>query len=160
MKIESAKLFLNISSKILESNTLIKTVIDKFEISRFENAIMNSFLKREIIFTPSLFFIYYFLYKLAYHYPLIYINTLTHLESVSLSLLIIYLFKPEIYDEQITYSILSYDIILISIEFILNLQINNKLFDIVKKNSKIINQDMLRLLIENEDLYEFIIQHI
>lgn len=160
MKIESAKLFLNISSKILENNTLIKTVIDKAEIVLFEKTIMNSFLKREIIFTPSLFFIYYFLFKLAYHYPLIYINTLIDLESVSLSLLIIYLFKPEIYQEQMTYSILSYDIIVISLEFVLNLHINNKLFDIIKKNSKIINQDMLRLLIENEDLYEYIIQDI
>jgi serine/threonine protein kinase len=160
MKIESAKLFLNISSKILENNTLIKTVIDKTEIVSFEKTIMNSFLKREIIFTPSLFFIYYFLFKLAYHYPLIYINTLIDLESISLSLLIIYLFKPEIYQDKMTYSILSHDIILISLEFVLNLNINNKLFDILKKNSKIINQDMLRLLIENEDLYDYIIQHI
>lgn len=160
MKIESAKMFLNISSKILENNTLIKTVIDKNEIIIFEKKIMNAFLKAEIIFTPCLFFIYYFLFKLAYQYPLIYINTLNSIESISLSLLLIYFFKPEIYDEQMTFSVLSYNIILISIEFILNLHIHNKLFDIIKKNCKIINQDMLKLLIENEDLYDYIIQYI
>ena len=160
MKIESAKLFLNLSSKILENNTLIKTTIEIENIVQFEKTIMNSFLKREIIFTPCLFFIYYFIYKIAYHYPLLYINTLNNLESISLSLLIIYLFKPEIYGDQMTYSILSYDIVMSSIEISLNLDIKNKLFEIIKKNSKIINQDMLRLVVENDDLYHYINQYI
>jgi serine/threonine protein kinase len=160
MKIESAKLFLNLSSKILENNTLIKTTIETENIVQFEKTIMNSFLKREIIFTPCLFFIYYFIYKIAYHYPLLYINTLNNLESISLSLLIIYLFKPDIYGDQMTYSILSYDIVMSSIEISLNLDIKNKLFEIIKKNSKIINQDMLRLVVENDDLYHYINQYI
>jgi serine/threonine protein kinase len=160
VKIESAKLFLNISSKILENNTLIKTVIDKNDIINFENNIMNAFFNHEIIFTPSIFFIYYFLYNIAYNYPLIYINSLVNLESISLSLMIIFLFKPITYMEQINYSKLSSDIIILSIEFILNFEIHNPLFDIIINNSKLINPEMLKLLIEDTDLYEYISLHI
>jgi serine/threonine protein kinase len=160
IKIESAKLFLNISSKILENNILIKTVIDKDDIIIFENNIMKSFFNREIIFTPSIFFLYYFLYNIAYNYPLIYINSLDSLESVSLSLLIIFFFKPTNYMNIINYNKLSNDIIILAIEFILNFEINNPLFDIIINNSKIINPEMLKLLIEDTDLYDYITQHI
>lgn len=154
--IDESIIYFNFSCKLLEFNKICQVDILNNYIIEIEYNLINKFLKKELIFTPSVFYIYYFLFKLAYLYPNQYYLEYRILESIVLGMYILYILRPIKYDRNMTYAKLSYKIILASIDFLLNKKIEEKLDKILKGTVRLLDSDSLSVIIENNELKNYL----
>lgn len=151
-----AEIYFNFSCKILEFNNISQINVFIMSIIDVERNLINQFIHKKIVFTPAIFYIYYFLYKLAYEFPNQYYLEYRILESIVLGMLMVYLCRPIKYDRNMTYVKLSYHIIMNSIDFLNNNKIEGKMDEILKETISMLDNDTIDIIIENIQLKNYL----
>ena len=156
-KIIEGLLFFNYSCKILEFNTLNKIVIPKY-VNEVEFNITSHILSKKISFTPAVFYLYYFLYKLSSKYPSYYYLEYRILEGIALPLLLLYLIMPKpIICSDLTYARLSFEILLCAIDFVRHKKISNQEFiNCIRPILQMFPSTLKQYLIENNELLTYL----
>lgn len=149
-------IYFNLSCKLLEFNNIYKIDIDYDKIIQVEYNLISKFLNKELVFTPAIFYIYYFIYQIANDYFNQYYIEYRMLESIVLPIFILYLLKPYKLYKKLSYVKLAYKIVLLSIDFILQKKINHKWYIILKTNISLLDDDMKLLIIENNELRNYL----
>lgn len=155
------KIALNFSCKLLEYYSYNITETELKTVRKIEINLLKLFFQKEITFTPTIFFLYYYLYNLAKRGSSQYYSKLGRLEGLGLSLLFMFFIEPKIYSNNLTYNGLTRDIILCSI----NYQSRNRLDKdeplekICINNSMYFPEDILRKIICDKSLLEWLIQN-
>jgi len=153
-------IFFNFSCKLFEFNKLTSDVnLSLRYILEIEYYIASKFINNEIVFTPSIFYIYYFLYKIAIEYSNQYYIEYRMLESIVLAIFTLYLLRPFYFTKNLTYIKLSYKIVLVSIDFILNKKCKEKWEKELKTTVSLIDSENLLLIIENNELRNYLTIH-
>ena len=157
---EEAIIFFNFSCKLLEFNNLTNNVnLSLHSILEIEYYLASKFINSELVFTPGIFYIYYFLYKIAIEYSNQYYIEYRMLESIVLAIFTLYLLRPFHFTKNLTYIKLSYKIVLISIDFILNKKCKEIWEKQLKTTACLIDSASLLLIIENNELRNYLTIH-
>jgi serine/threonine protein kinase len=149
-------IYFNFSCKLLEFNNIAKLNLFTNSILEVEYHLITKFINKELEFTPSIFYIYYFLYKIAHNYSNQYYIEYRILESIVLAIYTLYLLRPFKLKKNNTYVKLSYKIFLISIDFILKKKIPKKWEEVLKLTVSLIDNESLLLIIENNELRAYL----
>jgi serine/threonine protein kinase len=149
-------IYFNFSCKLLEFALIHKIDIKLDYIIEVEYNLIQQFINKKIFFTPAIFYIYYFLFKLAVEFPSQYNLEYRILESIILSILLIYLIRPVAYDTNMTYVKLSYNIIMYSIDFLYKRNTDSCLEKIVKETVSMLDSETIDIIIENKELKEYL----
>lgn len=163
----SANIIINFTFKILEYQSFRQKNINENTITELETILINNLYTKQSIFIPIGFLIYYYITKIAQTYPLTYYSLLGQLESIALSMAILFFFDyTNVYQNmtELTYADICYHIVDISLDFILNgtfiryhkdeLSYSQIIFNQCSINScKMTNDTIIFKIIENADLY-------
>jgi serine/threonine protein kinase len=149
-------IYFNFSCKLLEFDITHKIDIKLDSIIEVEYNLIQPFINKKIFFTPAIFYIYYFLFKLAVEFPSQYNLEYRILESITLSFLLIYLIRPKAYDKNMTYVKLSYNIIMYSIDYLYKRKPVSGLEKIVKETVSMLDSEIIDIIIENKELKEYL----
>jgi serine/threonine protein kinase len=152
-------IYFNFSCKLLEFSVIHKIDIKLDSIIEVEYNLIQQFINKKIFFTPAIFYIYYFLFKLAVEFPSQYYLEYRILESIILSILLIYLIRPIAYDKNMTYVKLSYNIIMYSIDCLYKRNTDSCIDKIVKETVSMIDSEIIDIIIENKELKEYLISN-
>ena len=149
-------IFYNFSCKLLEFNNINHLNLPTDSIIEVEYYLISKFFNKELVFTPAIFYIYYFLYRIANDYSNQYFIEYRILESIVLPIYILYLIRPFKFNRKNTYVKLAYKIVLISIDFILKKNITEKWYKILKMTTSLLDDDIKLLIIENNELRNYL----
>ena len=119
----SANIIINFTFKILEYQSFRQKNINENTITDLETILINNVYSKQSIFIPIGFLIYYYITKIAQTYPVTYYSLLGQLESIALSMAILFFIDyTYVYQTMIdlTYADICYHIVVISLDFILN----------------------------------------
>jgi serine/threonine protein kinase len=152
-------IYFNFSCKLLEFSVFQKIDIKLDSIIEVEYNLIQLFINKKIFFTPAIFYIYYFLYKLAIEFPSKYNLEYRILESIILSILLLYLIRPIAYDKNMTYVKLSYNIIMCSIDCLYKRNTDSCLTKIVKETISMLDSEIIDIIIENKELKEYLLSN-
>lgn len=165
----SANIVINFTFKILEYQSFRQKNITENTIIDLETILINNLYKKQSIFIPIGFLIYYYITKIAQTYPLTYYSLLGQLESISLSMAILFFIDyADVYQNitELTYADICYYIVDISLDFILNglfilsndeISYTQLIVRQCRKNAcKMTNDTIIFQIIENTDLYAFL----
>lgn len=152
------KIVLNFSCKILEYYSYkvsVDGIVDK------EIELLKLFFEKKIVFTPTIFFLYYYLFNIAKRASSDFYSKVGRLEGLGLSFLLLFFINPKKYVEELTYNGLTMDILDMSIEYQFNSKIveNKELFDLCKLNSNYLSVEILRKIICDKSMLENLIQN-
>jgi serine/threonine protein kinase len=150
-------IYFNFSCKLFEFSIIHKIDINLYSIIEVEYNLIQQFINKKIFFTPAIFYIYYFLFKLAVEYPSQYNLEYRILESIILSILLLYLIRPIAYDKNMTYVKLSYNIIMCSIDYLYKRKTDSDLEKIIKETVSMLDSETIDIIIENKELKEYLI---
>jgi serine/threonine protein kinase len=153
---DELSIFFNFSCKLLEFNNITKIELATYSIIEVEYYLISKFLKKELVFTPGMFYIYYFIYQIASQYSNQYYIEYRMLESIVLPIYILYLLRPFKCNKKNTYIKLAYRIVLIAIDFIFKKKINDKWYKILKMTTSFLDDDIKLLIIENNELRNYL----
>ena len=166
----SANIILNLTFKILEYQSFHQRNMTENTIIDLETILIHNLYTKQSKFIPVGFLVYYYITKIAKTYPLTYYSLLGQLESISLSMAILFFIDyTNVYEimTELTYADICYHIVDISLDFILNGTFIHYT-DIESPYSQcIINQcrsnahrmttdTILFKIIENTDLYSYL----
>ena len=155
-RLNESHIYFNFSCKLFEFSIINKIFIKINYIIEVEYNLIHQFINKNICFTPAIFYIYYFLFKLANEFPSQYYLEYRILESIVLSILMIYLMRPIPYDKNLTYVKLSYNFIMCSIDFLYQHKIESQLEKILKETVSMLDSEIIDILIENNKLKEYL----
>lgn len=153
------KIVLNFSCKVLEYYNYTLKSVDSYKIKYVELILLEILRQRQVILTPVLFFLYYYLYKLAKACSKDYYIIGARLESLGLSFIFLYFLDPKLYREDLTYNELVKDIIKLTIDFLKDsskIDCREHLVSICLENSKWIPEKMLQWIVPDMALYYFL----
>jgi hypothetical protein len=166
----SANIIINFTFKILEYQSFRQRNITENTITDLETILINNLYTKQSNFIPIGFLIYYYITKIAQTYPLTYYTLLKQLESIALSMAILFFIDyANVYHTIInhTYADLCYHIVDISLDFILNgtfichqnieLPYSQSIITQCRANAcKMTNDKIIFKIIENTDLYAYL----
>jgi hypothetical protein len=119
----SANIIINFTFKILEYQSFRQKNINENTITDLETILINNVYSKQSTFIPIGFLIYYYITKIAQTYPITYYSLLGQLESIALSMAILFFIDYTcVYQTmtELTYADICYHIVDISLDFILN----------------------------------------
>jgi hypothetical protein len=166
----SANIIINFTFKILEYQSFRQRNITENTITDLETILINNLYTKQSNFIPIGFLIYYYITKIAQTYPLTYYTLLKQLESIALSMAILFFIDyANVYHTIInqTYADLCYHIVDISLDFILNgtfichqnieRPYSQSIITQCRANAcKMTNDKIIFKIIENTDLYAYL----
>ena len=165
----SANIIINFTFKIVEYQSFHQKNITENTITDIETILINNLYTKQSNFIPIGFFIYYYITKIVHTYPLTYYILLGELESIALSMAI--LFFIDYIDEyqnvaELTYANICYHIVDLSLDFILNgtfvyptteISYTQCIINQCCTNAcKMTNNPIIFKIIENTDLYTYL----
>jgi serine/threonine protein kinase len=166
----SSTIIFNLTFKILEYQSFHQRNITENTIIDLETILIHNLYTKQSKFIPVGFLVYYYITKIAKTYPLTYYSLLGQLESISLSMAILFFIDyTSVYQTmtELTYADICYHIVDISLDFILNgtfinytnteLPYSQDIINQCRSNAcRMTNDTILFKIIENIDLYSYL----